>query len=432
MRIILAAQPTTGHVNPILGIARLLVRAGHEAIVYTGSVFRDRVTAVGAGFAPLPAAIDFDLRYPDQVFPERRALTGAAAMRFDFEQIFVGPMVAQFDGLADLVERIRPQVVITENLFLGAVPLMLAPRERRPLVATASISFLPLPRADGLPNGLGLPFLTEPAARAALLDTVGPQAAAGFAPVQAAFDAALREAGVVPRGDPLSAAVTFADAVWQGGVADLHYPLAHPAPQLDYIGTWPGVPASPAALPAWADRLDSGRRIVLVTQGTVNNVDLDQLVLPTMRALAHRDDLIVIGTGGGRDVTGIDVPANARLERYLPFDLVLPSVDAFVTNGGYGSVLQALANGVPMVIAGATEDKPEIAARLAWAGAGIDLRTDRPAEDAIAQAVGALLAVGSPQRSRARAIAQDFAGIDGAARILATVERLAAQAPVPA
>jgi UDP:flavonoid glycosyltransferase YjiC (YdhE family) len=426
MRIVLAAQPATGHLNPILGIARLLVQSGHEAIIYTGSVFRDQVTAIGAVFEPLPVSVDFDLRDPDALFPERKALTGAAATKFDFERIFVGPMATQFFGLAELIKRTQPDGVITENLFFGTVPLMLAPRETRPFVATASISFLPLARGDGLPNGLGLPYATDPAARSQLLETVGPAVAAAFAPVQATFDASLREIGVVPRGDPMSAAVTFADAVWQGGVPDLDYPLAHPSSHVEHIGAWPRV-AGPVTFPEWMERLDDRRRIVLVTQGTVSNLDLEQLVLPTMRALAHRDDLIVMGTGGGRDVADIAVPANARLESYLPFDMVLPSVDAFVTNGGFGSVLQALASGVPMAIAGATEDKPEIAARIDWAGAGINLGTDRPSEAKIAHAVDALLAADSPHRARARAIADAFASTDGAERILATVERLGAQ-----
>ena len=39
-----------------------------------------------------------------------------------------------------------------------------------------------------------------------------------------------------------------------------------------------------------------------------------------------------------------------------------------VTNGGYGGVQQALANGVPLVVAGDSEDKPEVAARVAVVG----------------------------------------------------------------
>ena len=62
-----------------------------------------------------------------------------------------------------------------------------------------------------------------------------------------------------------------------------------------------------------------------------------------------------------------------------------------VTNGGYGGVQFALANGVPLVVAGDTEDKPEIAARVAWSGAGINLRTGRPSPEAIGGAVRRIL-----------------------------------------
>ena len=46
-----------------------------------------------------------------------------------------------------------------------------------------------------------------------------------------------------------------------------------------------------------------------------------------------------------------------------------------VTNGGYGAVQRALIAGVPLVVAGNTEDKPEVAARVECFGAGVNLRT---------------------------------------------------------
>ena len=52
-----------------------------------------------------------------------------------------------------------------------------------------------------------------------------------------------------------------------------------------------------------------------------------------------------------------------------------------VTNGGYGAVQRAVSTGVPLVVAGNTEDKPEVAARVAWSGAGINLRTGTPTAD---------------------------------------------------
>jgi UDP:flavonoid glycosyltransferase YjiC (YdhE family) len=97
----------------------------------------------------------------------------------------------------------------------------------------------------------------------------------------------------------------------------------------------------------------------------------------------------VVATTGGPDPDPLRaaLPANVRVERFIPHDLLLPHVDVMVTNGGYGGVQQALAHGVPLVVAGDSEDKPEVAARVRWSGAGIDLRTGRPSPSQVAEAV---------------------------------------------
>jgi UDP:flavonoid glycosyltransferase YjiC (YdhE family) len=63
---------------------------------------------------------------------------------------------------------------------------------------------------------------------------------------------------------------------------------------------------------------------------------------------------------------------------------------------------------VPLVVAGASEDKPEVAARVEWAGVGLDLRTDRPAPEAVGRAVDRVLGEGR-FRERARALGAEFA-----------------------
>src|SRR4030095_4366556 len=86
------------------------------------------------------------------------------------------------------------------------------------------------------------------------------------------------------------------------------------------------------------------------------------------------------------------LPANARVEPFIPFGALLPHVDLMITKGGYGGVQFALAHGVPLIVAGATEEKPEIAARVAWSGAGINLKTKTPSPEQIRAAVRAVLA----------------------------------------
>jgi UDP:flavonoid glycosyltransferase YjiC (YdhE family) len=45
-----------------------------------------------------------------------------------------------------------------------------------------------------------------------------------------------------------------------------------------------------------------------------------------------------------------------------------------------------------LVVAGATEDKKEVAARVAWSGTGVNLRTGRPSPLALRRAVQRILA----------------------------------------
>ena len=92
----------------------------------------------------------------------------------------------------------------------------------------------------------------------------------------------------------------------------------------------------------------------------------------------------------------------------MPYSELLPHVSVLVTNGGYGGLQQALAHGVPIVVAGATEDKPETAARVAWSGVGLRLREQCPDPGHVRDAV--LRVLREPRyRARAQAIADEMA-----------------------
>jgi UDP:flavonoid glycosyltransferase YjiC (YdhE family) len=136
-------------------------------------------------------------------------------------------------------------------------------------------------------------------------------------------------------------------------------------------------------------------------------------------------DLLVVVTAGGRPIDAIPgpIPSNARLASYLPFEWVLPKVDVFVTNGGYGSVNQAMSFGIPLVTAGLTEDKADVNARVAWSGVGIDLATNEPTPRALREAVRTVL--DRPNyRSGALLMADEFDGIDTRSEILRIVSQV--------
>jgi hypothetical protein len=166
----------------------------------------------------------------------------------------------------------------------------------------------------------------------------------------------------------------LADRLLVPTVPDFDYPRTDLPRNARYVGAVHPAPTRNFQPPTWWPALTGDRPVVHVTQGTIDNADLGRLLEPTIKALAD-EDVVVVATTGGRDVSQLKVPLppNTYVAEYLPHDRLLPKVDVMITNGGYGAVQRALSTGVPLVVAGNTEDKPEVAARVAWSGAGIDL-----------------------------------------------------------
>ena len=240
-------------------------------------------------------------------------------------------------------------------------------------------------------------------------------------PVARRLNCLLSDLGVRPLSMTLfDSVVALADAYLQLTVPSFEFPRSFP-PSVHFIGALPIIP-NQAPLPSWAHELDGSRKVVLVTQGTVANHDFGLLIAPTLAALANEPDLLVVVTAGGRSIDDIPgpIPGNARLASYLPFEWLLPKVDVLVTNGGYGSVNQALSFGVPLVTAGLTEDKADVNVRVAWSGIGINLATNEPTPQALREAIRTVLDK-TTYRSRASSMAEEFKAIDTRSEILRIV-----------
>jgi len=161
--------------------------------------------------------------------------------------------------------------------------------------------------------------------------------------------------------------------------------------------------------------------VILVNQGTLAK-NLDDQIVPTIKGLKDEQMLVVaVPVEEGRSG---ELPANVRAEPFIPFDRLVPYVNVMVTNGGYGGTQFALAHGIPLVVAGETEDKIEVAARVEWAGAGINLRKQCPSPGEVRDAVKEVLA--NPiYRDNARRIQADFAKYDAPTRAAKLLEALA-------
>jgi MGT family glycosyltransferase len=424
-KIVFATTPAPGHVNPMLGIARILMSEGHEVVAFTGSAFKDRIEEIGAEFRPIAASADQDLVDPFSKYPELKTLPpGLKLLRVVIERLFIDTIPAQHEGLQQVLRQVQPDIVIGDDCFLGLLPMLLGPRSKRPPIVCFGTSILHWPRDDGAPEFLGLTPATTQAERDEYAAITKEHDNVVNQPLARRLNHCLAILGMEPRSmPPFETQVKLADVYLQLTVPSFEFPRTLPS-SVRFIGTLPIIP-NQVPLPPWADELDGGRKVVLVTQGTVANHDFNLLVVPTLAALADQPDLLVVVTAGGRPADAIPgpIPANARVASYLPFEWILSKTDVFVTNGGYGSVNQAMSFGVPLVCAGLTEDKADVNARVGWSGVGINLKTNTPTPQMLRAAVRAVLDTDG-YRIRASLMAEEFQLIDTRSEILRAISQV--------
>lgn len=421
--VLVASMPFAGHVHPVAAIAGELVRRGHDVLAYTGAKYAERFEAVGARPWLWHSAPDFDDLAIGETFPSIGDGRGLRAILGNMRDLFIGTAAAQAHDVAGLAKAARPDAVVADCLCLG--PGLWAQREGVPW---AGISLVPLsahnpwgppPGAPLLPARGGAAAVRNRALAAAL--AAGPGRA-----MRALVNRQRARAGLGPTPRPGLDSVYSELLTIAQGIPELEYPRPEPVPGVELIGQL--VPPSAGALPEWWGQWPADAPVVHVTQGTFN-VDPSELLRPALAGLTDgaaaaigRRPAVVLATGGGKgfgDPGGL--PRGAFAADFLPYARILKDVSAVVSNGGYGTVLAALGAGVPLVIAGAAIDKPDIARRVAWAGAGIDLKTGRPSPVQVRDAVARVL--GDPAyRRRARELAASIRAAGGTARAVDLVD----------
>jgi MGT family glycosyltransferase len=420
--ILIASLSPVGHIAPLLNIAQGLVDRGDRVTVLSSADHAAKIRAVGATPRAIPAEADFDLTRLDIDLPGRTKTSGIKRVNFDIVRLFVQPMPHQTRVLSELMAQTAFDAMIVDAGFFGILPFLLGDPAARPPVLVYATTPLMISSRDTAPSGMGLPPSSSALGRLRnrALHLLSQKVL--LRQSQNAVNYLLDHLNSRPLPMFILDAGLLGDRYISPTVPEFDYPRSDLPANVRYVGAVHPSPAAGYRLPPWWAELDSDRPVVHVTQGTIDNADLGRLVEPTIEALADEDVIVVVSTGG-RDASQLKValPMNTFVAEYIPHDLLLPKVNVMVTNGGYGAVQRALSMGVPLVVAGNTEDKPEVAARVAWTGAGIDLRTGAPTAGAVRAAVRDVLNDGR-YLSAARTLEAAFARRCGVAEIAALVD----------
>src|SRR5205085_9710002 len=135
-----------------------------------------------------------------------------------------------------------------------------------------------------------------------------------------------------------------------------------------------------------------GARTVYFTLGTVFNLESGDLFARVLAGLRELDVDVVATVGRQIDPEELGPqPERIRVERYLPHADVLPRCAAVVSHGGSGTLLGALAHGLPSVLLPMGADQPWNAARCEELGVALVLDAMRATPDDVRKAVSTVL-----------------------------------------
>jgi UDP:flavonoid glycosyltransferase YjiC (YdhE family) len=391
-RILFAFVGGRGHLDPLVPIARAALDAGHAVGMAAGPRMADAVRSTGLPWVPVddpaPSRPDGPTATPGpEPAPELLPLLAVDRAReeSDLRERFVREAApTRAARMLALAEHWRPDAIVVDEVDVGSV--VAAERLGIPcasVVVLAAGGFLrPDVVADALDevrvaNSLAPDPLLERARGGLIIDPAPP--------------------GFRDPADPLPEDRTLAV----------------------HLGAPPAAPTGPPPWPVTRP----GRPAVYVTLGTIFNAESGDLFERVLAAVAEHDGDVLVTVGHDRDPAAFgEPPAHVHVERFVPQAEVLPQVAAVVSHAGSGSVLGALAHGLPMVLLPMGADQPWNGDRVEALGVGRVLDPVLATPASIADALRDTLSEPG-YRERAAALATAWAARPGPAAAVEALQR---------
>ncbi|KAH8664401.1 hypothetical protein BX600DRAFT_464377 [Xylariales sp. PMI_506] len=440
--LLITAFPLAGHTTPLLKIAAALIQRGYEVTFVGGKDFEHAIVKIGAEFVATPGIAE--LVAPDWFAQRELRAIGYDRVLYDHQTIFMSGVPAKAQILGDTLEKIRERdptrqvVVLAETLNQGIMPFFFGrppPKGYDAFPKVIGVHAMPLflQGIDVAPFLMGLPFDSTESGRLRnqALTKLYNETPYVKSLIEG-YNAKYEEAGAhdfPTTGFPADLWLTKLDVTVQVCSPSLEYPRTDMPSNIVFTGCLPlSVPPPDYKYPEWWPEITENagkKKIVFVAQGTVA-MNLAELIMPTIEALKDRDDVLVVTTLGRPGATlpeGVEAPSNLRVADFLLYDAILPYADVFISNAGYGAVTQSVIAGVPMVLAGESEDKLEAILRFSRAGVAVDIKTQTPSAEQIRRGIEEVLSNGK-YKARALELKKESEDMDAIAVIESQIAKI--------
>jgi MGT family glycosyltransferase len=390
--MLLTAFGDPGHAFPAIALGAELARRGHDVTLETWSRWHEHVEREGMRFAAAPEY---------QVFPTRDKPL----------KPYVAAVKASIPT-RELIRSVDPEVVVADIITVAGS--LAAQAEGRPW-ATLVPHVLPTGEPGFPVYSVGAVYPRTSVGRR-MWELVRPMVMTGEEQGRVELNGARERVGLPPL-----------DEV-HGGISR-ELAIVATFPQLEYprAESWPGMRVTGPLL--WEQPFGDvepppgDAPLVLVAPSTSQDPE-HRLVRAALEGLAGEPVRVLATTNRREPPEPLPVPANARLVDWVSYARTMPLCDAVVCHAGHGTLVRALASGVPVVACPHAGDMAENAARIRWAGAGVSLPRRFTTPRGVRLAVRRLLAEPSYRR-RAAELGDWATRNDGASAAADAVEELA-------
>lgn len=378
-RILMTMPPLAGHINPALAVAAQLQARGHTvAWALHGALAADRLPERAQVFSlPVTDAVN-NVASP-------REVRGLESLRFFYEDFCLPLAYSCLHPLEKIARKFKPDLIVSDHQMLAGG--LVARKLNIPWFSSVTTSASTL-KMQPLLNTWLIEKLHD---------------------LQKYYGMA----SVIERPDFSSyGVIVFSSEQLLGNTHE-----RVPAPY-HFVG--PAF-ASRAAVPhfPWL-QLDPYKRKILISLGTVNR-DRSMRFYEVMMAALGDLDIQVIMVASAEMVA--KAPANFIVQEYVPQVELLPYLDAVVCHAGHNTVCEALAFGLPLIVAPIRDDQPVIARQVIDAGAGLFMRFGKVTVPTARATVMQLLDDENLRRN-AKRLAQAFRGLGGAEEAAKIIEQL--------
>jgi MGT family glycosyltransferase len=331
--------PGTGHLNPMIALARSLQLRGHEVVIFGIADTEARVRDGGIEFCRIGME-DYPPGTLQKLDEHLSRLKGFAALRFTLERVRNSARMVLRDGPEAVRTANVEMLLVDEADFAGNVADYLG----LPWISIALIP--PLLKDDRFP-----PFWFGWAAEQDRLSRLRNRLASRLllriaAPIFREVNQQRRAWGLMPFRRSEEALSPLAQITQLPEALEFEVVGEKPA-RLHYTGPFVHSEQRPAVEFPW-ERLD-GRPLIYASMGTLQNGS-ESIFKTIAEACAGLDARLLISLGGGLDPARLgQLAGNPLVVSFAPQLEILKRAALVITHAGLNTVLESLCEGVPLV-----------------------------------------------------------------------------------